>query len=359
MKTLIIGGGLSGLYLAERLEAAGRDYHLIEARERFGGRIMTETVGKAYFDMGPAWFWPGQPRIASLIERLELRKFDQYAAGDLTFEDESGRVQRGYGFASMEGSWRLEGGLKGLVDALAARVPEARRSLGAKVVSVERSGGLCLATFEHGTTIEADRIVLAMPPRIAAGLQFTPALPAEAMGAMAHVPTWMAGQAKAIAVYDTPFWREAGLSGDAMSRRGPMVEIHDASPATAGPYALFGFIGVPPASRTDDERLKRAVHDQLVRLFGPQAAEHRALFLKDWALDPLTATAADTAPQYSHPAYGLPSPMEGLWDGRLIFAGTEVARSFGGYLEGALEAADVALAQLHLNECSPRQTISA
>ncbi|MEM6758710.1 MAG: FAD-dependent oxidoreductase [Pseudomonadota bacterium] len=350
MKTLIIGGGLSGLYLTERLEAQGQDYHLVEARDRFGGRIMTQTVDDATFDMGPAWFWPGQPRIAALIARLGLQKFDQYANGALTYEDARGEVQRGQGFASMEGSWRLEGGLSRLTAALAARVPEARRSLNAQVTALEMVDGKCRATLHDGSVIAADRVVLAMPPRIAAGLAFAPALPAPAMRAMTDVPTWMAGQAKAVAVYDTPFWRAAGLSGDAMSRRGPMVEIHDASPNEGGPYALFGFIGVPPAARADTARLKQAVQDQLVRLFGPDAARPRALFVKDWARDARTATAADAAPQYSHPTYGLPHAMRGLWDGHLLFAGTEVAPNFGGYIEGALEAAEIALAQLEAME---------
>ena len=58
MTVLIIGGGLSGLALAEALEAQGRKYLLLEARTRFGGRIKTEHHGAGYFDMGPAWFWP-------------------------------------------------------------------------------------------------------------------------------------------------------------------------------------------------------------------------------------------------------------------------------------------------------------
>ncbi|MEM0987445.1 MAG: FAD-dependent oxidoreductase [Pseudomonadota bacterium] len=358
MKTLIIGGGLSGLSLADRLETQGRDYHLLEARDRFGGRIMTETVGDGYFDMGPAWFWPGQPRIAALIARLGLKKFDQHAEGDLIYEDESGRVQRGHGFASMEGSWRLAGGLSRLTEAMAARLPASRRRLNARVTTLEKTAGSCRAILQDGTTLDAERILLAMPPRIAAGFDYAPALPADVTQAMAKVPTWMAGQAKAVAVYDTPFWREAGLSGDAMSRRGPMVEMHDASPAQGGPYGLFGFIGVPPAARADPARLKQTVTEQLVRLFGAEAAEPRALFVKDWAFDPLTATEADTAPQYSHPSYGLTRVMRGLWDGDLILAGTEVAPNFGGYIEGALEAAEGALAQFVVEALDVEERVS-
>ena len=131
MKTLIVGGGLSGLALARHLEAAGHDYLLLEGRNRFGGRILTEHHGAGYFDMGPAWFWPGQPRIASLIAELGLEKFDQFADGILTHEDERGHVERGRGFASMQGSWRLNGGLGALIDALSENLPENRKRLDA------------------------------------------------------------------------------------------------------------------------------------------------------------------------------------------------------------------------------------
>ena len=298
MKTLIIGGGLSGLSLADALEAKGHDYMLVEARNRFGGRIMTEHHGAGYFDMGPAWFWPGQPRIAALIDRLGLEKFDQFADGILTFEDERGQVQRGRGFSSMQGSWRVKGGLG------------------------------------------------ALPPRLAAEITYTPALPKNAVSVMQGIATWMAGQAKAVAVYDTPFWRDEGLSGDAQSRVGPMVEVHDASPAQGGPYALFGFIGIPPQGRADEQIFRQHLRDQLIRLFGPKAGEPAQLYVKDWAFDPQTSTMADQAPLYAHPTYGLPQVLTQLWDDTLHFGGTEVAAQFGGYVEGALEAAENVLRTL-------------
>ncbi|MEM6974420.1 MAG: FAD-dependent oxidoreductase [Pseudomonadota bacterium] len=350
MQTLIVGGGLSGLALAERLQAEGEDYHLLEARDRFGGRIMTERPGDGYFDMGPAWFWPGQPRIEALAARFGLRVFAQHAVGDLMFEDEAGRVGRGLGFASMAGSRRLEGGLAALTEALQARLPLARKQLNAQVTGLQMSKGICRAALADGGAIEADRVVLAMPPRLAGGLDFCPALPASALRAMAGVPTWMAGQAKAVAVYGRPFWREAGLSGDAMSRRGPMVEIHDASPVDGQCAALFGFIGVPPAARADEQALRRAIVAQLGLLFGDEATTPHALYLKDWAFDPMTATAADATPQHVHPAYGLPAALEDLWNGHLTLAGTEVAATYGGYIEGALEAAEAALARLTARE---------
>ena len=45
---------------------------------------------------------------------------------------------------------------------------------------------------------------------------------------------------------------------------------------------------------------------------------------------------------FAHPNYGLPCVLSGLWDEALVFVGTEVAPTFGGFLEGALEAAEYA-----------------
>ena len=346
MTTVIVGGGLSGLVLAESLENRGIDCQLLEARSRFGGRIKTCHYNGAYFDMGPAWFWPGQPRIAALIDHLNLAKFDQFADGVLTFEDEQGRVQHGQGFSSMEGSWRLVGGLSALTDALAARIPENRKRLNAVVSKLELVDNGCRVTLSNGEVIDATSVVLALPPRVAAEIDFSPALPSSTLKAMQGVATWMAGQAKAVAVYDSPFWRDNGLSGDAMSRRGPMVEIHDASPEKGGPYALFGFIGIPPHARADEQFLRQQLMAQLVRLFGSQAADPVQLFIKDWAFDARTATEADKAPLHVHPAYGLPQEMHNLWNNKLQFGGTEVAPTFGGYIEGALEAAETVLDRL-------------
>lgn len=348
--TLIIGGGLSGLRLASLLNERGDDFMLFEGRDRLGGRILSKNHQTGQFDLGPAWFWDGQPRIDALIRHYGLDRFEQYADGILTFEDEKGAVQRGRGFASMEGSFRLSGGLGALIHALADSLPRDRVQLSRKVTSLRRTADNIEVICADGQILNAHRVVLALPPRVAATLEFSPALSDMTIGALQNVATWMAGQAKAVAVYDKPFWREAGLSGDAMSRHGPMVEIHDASPAMGGPYALFGFIGVAPAARKNEHALRSAVITQFERLFGKEAATPRHLFLKDWAHDPFTSTALDHQPLYSHPTYGRPAALRDLWDNRLLFAGTEMAPQFGGYLEGALEAAEDALRLLFMEK---------
>ncbi|WP_342075553.1 NAD(P)/FAD-dependent oxidoreductase [Yoonia sp. SS1-5] len=340
---VIIGGGLCGLAIAAELARRGRSFQLLEARDRVGGRILTVHGSQGSFDLGPAWFWPGQPRMQAAVARLGLRHFTQYEAGAVSFEDERGGVERGRGFAAMHGAYRLDGGLSALTDALAADIPSDRIRASTPVTGLTRTDQGVKVNTQAGQTMTARQVVLALPPRIASTLAFRPALPADTQQAMAGIATWMAGQAKAVAIYDRPFWRQAGLSDDAISRRGPMVEIHDASTADGQGAALFGFVGLPPRARDDAPALRDGVIAQLTRIFGPQAADPLAVHVKDWAFDPFTATPLDQQPLMAHPRYGLPASMSNLWDDALIFSGTETAPQFGGYLEGALEAAEGAL----------------
>ncbi|WP_371225442.1 flavin monoamine oxidase family protein [Roseovarius sp. 2305UL8-3] len=338
MKTgiAIIGGGLSGLALASHLERAGQDYHLFEARDRLGGRIKTFSHGGTAFDLGPSWFWPGQPRMAALARDLGLEVFDQHFEGELAFEEADGQVSHGRGMSSMQGSWRLKGGMSGLIHGLALALPENRIHQGHAVRLVSRDQTV---HFADGKTCDADQIVLALPPRVAAGM-----LPeGDALRpAMEAIPTWMGGHAKFVAVYEHPFWREAGLSGDAMSRHGPLVEIHDVSgPAPGDLAALFGFLGVPAGHRAGaEEAITEAALAQLARLFGPEAARPVKTAYQDWAQAPETASPLDHAPLSHHPAYGMPPALHGMWDGRLHLCVTEVAPEMGGFLEGALAAAE-------------------
>jgi len=357
--TLIVGGGLSGLYLADQLQRAGVDYHLLEAGDRFGGRILSETHGGAKFDLGPAWFWPGQPRIASLLTRLNLTSFEQYSTGDIAFQDQSGRVQRNRGFASMQGALRVAGGLGAVIAGLVDGLPSKRVHLNSQVVAATRRNGpttVSLRTAQGKQSVTADRLVLSIPPRVAAAaIKFDPPLPASSMDRMQKTATWMAGQAKILAVYDQPYWRMAGLSGDATSHTGPMVEIHDASPRTSGPYALFGFVGFPAQVRQEHpDQILEMARDQLVAIFGPDLKQALNIHMMDWARNPHIATAQDQVGPSAHPTYGLPPEFKGLWGDSLLLSCTETAPKFGGFVEGALEAAEATLAQLRARAQSPK-----
>ena len=338
---LIVGGGLSGLALAEQLQRRGRTWLMVEARNRLGGRILTHEFAGADFDLGPAWYWPGQPRLDQMVRRFGLTAYEQYSDGAMVVQDQSGAVETSRGFAPMRGSLRLAGGMGVLVQALAAELPADRLHLNRPLSRLEKAAVGISATAGLDR-IKARHVVLAIPPRVAAEtVSFVPALSEEATEAMHSIPTWMAGQAKILAIYEKPHWREAGLSGDAVSQCGPMMEIHDASPIRGGPFGLFGFVGYPPGIRAEHpDRLLELARQQLVAMFGANMTRPLALRMQDWAQMPETATRRDLVSPPFHPAYGLPRALTNLWSGDLMLGATETARGFGGFLEGALEAAD-------------------
>ncbi len=298
--------------------------------------------------MGPAWLWPGQPRIAGLLDELGLPVFEQFAEGRLVFQDGQGAIRRDIEMAPMAGSLRVAGGLGALTDALVKDLPEdmIRLSSGATALTQGPGGITASLTSSTGPVhITARQVVLALPPRVIdAGISFDPELPPSAIAAMRAVPTWMAGHAKVIAIYRTPFWRSMGLSGDAISHIGPLAEIHDASPTDGGAGALFGFVGTP--ARRNQDALMQAARAQLADLFGEEAKAPLDMMLTDWAFDPMTATAADHTPPAGHPRYGTPPALADLWGGCLHLASTEMASAFGGFLEGALEAAETVFDRL-------------
>ncbi|MEM8541660.1 MAG: FAD-dependent oxidoreductase, partial [Pseudomonadota bacterium] len=263
-------------------------------------------------------------------------------------EDEQGEVLRNQGWSSMQGSLRIQGGMAALIDSLVALLPTKNLQFNRPIARLVRTGKSIEAFDAQGELVaSARKVVLALPPRIASKLTFEPTLPEAAIPNMKSISTWMAGHAKFVAVYETPFWRDEGLSGDAMSRHGPMIEMHDASDPGAGLGAIFGFLGVPAHFRAGQHQaVVDACLAQLTRIFGSRAQNPLAAKLQDWAFEDETAIEADYVPPAGHPHYGLPSALSGLWDGQLMFGSTETANQFGGFLEGALEAAEYTAEQI-------------
>lgn len=348
-ETLIIGAGLSGLAAALRLEAAGRDYLIVEARERVGGRAHGVTLAEGGIDLGPSWIWPAfQPRVEGLIDQLGLRHHAQFETGEILY-DAPGGVQR-LGHPRRYGDTRrLAGGPAALASAMAARLASSRLRLGNAVTALEFTDGLT-ATLLDGSTIWARRVIAALPPRLFASMAITPDLPAALKAGLTRWPTWMAAHAKFVARYETPFWRDGGLSGSALSPRGPLMEVVDHSDDDAGVFALFGFVGWPPEQRRErgEEGLASDALAQLVRLFGEPAGSPIDTHLKDWASDPFTAGPGDAIAPSGHPPYGERALQQLWYEDRLAIAGAEADVQHGGLIEGALAAADAAVMRMGL-----------
>lgn len=348
---VIIGAGISGLYAATLLEKAGVDYAILEARDRTGGRVLSglELAGTSAgfpVDMGAAWFWPDiQPDFAHLIDRLNLSTIAHGRPGDMLYERQLNTPPERYpAWESSPASFRLKGGMQALTAALKNQIPVEKIKTGHQVVAVSRSGKeVQVHTRSEGSNkavFYGEHVFLALPPALAAEIDFKPAMPERLLSNWRKTPTWMAPHAKYVAVYKTDFLHARQLSGNAGSRVGPMVEIHDVSEPDSGKIVLFGFIGVPAKSRrtVTEAVLKGLCREQLVRLFGQDAAEPEAEYIKDWSADPFTATEFDLLQEAGH-AVPEQLPARGEWTGEITGIASEWSPQFSGYLAGAIDSA--------------------
>lgn len=342
---IIVGAGLAGLTAADELARAGRSVTVVEARPFVGGRTMTlvpEGLGEGvWFDMGATWHWEDQPRVRALAAELGMEVFPQFRDGRAVTDD--GLVDLP---APSPAELRFRGGAQSLCERLAARIKSAGGDvlLDTSVVAIEHDEGgdevvvSVVGPDDATADLRTAHVIVAIPPRLVPdNIPFTPDLPEELEDVMRLTPTWMATALKCVAVYEAPFWREAGLSGLAFAEDGPLREVHDACTDDASVAALWAFIS-PRHEFRDlgfDDRIEQ-VFAQLGRLFGPAAADPLRYFERDWSGDPFTN---DEVPWSGRAllAYGNPAFAAPLFGGRLHWAGTETAGGEGGgHMEGAV-----------------------
>jgi monoamine oxidase len=440
---VVVGAGLAGLTAARELSGAGLDVRVLEARDRVGGRTLSQSVGEHpndLIELGGQWVGPTQHEVLSLAQDFGIETYPTHAVGRNLFEDQRGKLKRyrgtipmlaphvmlDYGRADLklkrlikrvnpDAPWEAEdaerldeqtfatwirrnaktktarealavacravfavepadvsllhilfyaaaaGGLDDLIDTEGGAQQD-RLTGGTQQLSVRMAEELGdrvalsspvrrIRTDDEGIIVEgvsARRAIVAVPPALAGRIEYEPLLPGLRDQLTQRMP--MGSVIKCMAVYDEPFWREDGLSGQALSLPGPAQVVFDNTPPNGSP-GLIGFLegrdarelaAVPEAERRD------AVLRGFQRLFGRRAA-HPVLYVdKDWSAEP-----------YSRGCYGgVFGP--GAWTGfgrllrepigRIHWAGTETATRWMGYLDGAIQSGRRAAAEVLRDE---------
>ncbi|KAJ4720525.1 putative Polyamine oxidase [Melia azedarach] len=76
---IIVGAGMSGIMAAKTLEEAGhKDFIILEATSRIGGRIHKGNVAGNTVEMGANWLFSGGPKTSpsmAIAKKLNLRRF--------------------------------------------------------------------------------------------------------------------------------------------------------------------------------------------------------------------------------------------------------------------------------------------
>src|SRR3954466_2983111 len=98
-------------------------------------------------------------------------------------------------------------------------------------------------------TAVGQRVIVAIPPPLAGRLQYTPRLPALRDQLTQRMP--LGSVMKVIALYDKPFWRDKGYTGQVVSDTGPVQATFDNTPPEGSPGALMAFIEASSARQLD------------------------------------------------------------------------------------------------------------
>ncbi|MFZ3565355.1 flavin monoamine oxidase family protein [Streptomyces sp. BH097] len=434
-EVVIVGGGYAGLAAALRLHDHGTDFAVVEAADRVGGRVLTESRANGLrVDHGGQWIGPTQTRLHALAARFGCATFPTWETGkhievwqdgstvpylgaapadgpgipaythiteDLDalartvdtaepwrtpgFAEWDARTAQSYFRAhtddpdalrrlalAVQGVWCAEpyeislfhvlfyvaaaGGWEQLMETggcaqdsrfvtgaagparAVAELLGDRIRLGSPVRRIEHDAdGVRVHTAD--TVYEARRAVVALPPPAVRALSFAPALPVSREGWLSHSP--MGRVAKVHAVYDTPFWRAAGLSGIAtLYDHGPLGVVFDNSPPDAERGVLVGFVygdRLSEWSRLDAAARRETALASLARVVGDGAARPLDYTEKNWSQDPYA--------RGGYEAYATPGAWTGYarhgWrtpTGTLHWAGTETASVWNGYIDGALSS---------------------
>jgi monoamine oxidase len=188
-------------------------------------------------------------------------------------------------------------------------------------------------------TAYGQRVIVAIPPPLAGRLQYEPPLPADRDQLTQRYP--MGSVMKVIALYDKPFWRDQGYTGQVVSDVGPVQATFDNTPPDGAPGALMGFVEAGFSRRLNTastDELKKQVVDNYVAYFGQQAANPIGFIEKRWDNDiwhrgcPVCFTPPGVLLDYGQ---AIRRPAD-----RIHWAGTETSTYWNGYMDGAVRSGE-------------------
>ena len=273
--------------------------------------------------------WGCEPEDVSMLHAVRYVK----AAGGL------GRMLDVEGGAQQD---RFPDGTQQIALRMAEELGE-RVVLNAVVRSIERHVDGTLAVGSDRGDVAAKAVIVAVPPAHRAGITFDPALPPEYEKLTEHWP--QGNLSKAYAAYDTPFWREDGCSGEALSDEGPVFITFDVSPSDSGPGILLGFTDARTFDPLPVEQRRERALEGFATLFG-DAARHPIDYLDHcWGAEEFAPGGPTAAvPPGSWTMYGpwLHKPVDGIF-----WAGTETADQWTGFLDGAVRSGKRAADEVH------------
>ncbi|MDO3636748.1 flavin monoamine oxidase family protein [Mycolicibacterium arseniciresistens] len=432
----VVGAGFAGLTAALRLTQAGHSVAVLEARDRIGGRTLTEQRDDgSYLDHGGTWVGPGQDRVYALMNEFGVPAFKQFVDGEAMMVVD-GRQYRYSGTIpwSMNplvsvnlGAAFLE--LRRMCRAVPVHAPwaapkadkwdrttlaqwldrtvpmrQARQLLGMALAgtytsapseismlfvvaqlasaggpdfvlgvqngaedarpvggmgAVYRAVAAAVAGDIHleqpvrsirqdadGVTVRSDgssvrtkRVIVAVPLAIASHIDYEPMLPTDRSFLHQRMPT--GAVLKTHVIYDEPFWRDDGLTGQSAAPGTAASVTLDACTHEGRPGVLCVVAEGPHArqlSRMSGADRRSAVLEALTARFGRKAGAPVDYTEQNWTVERYSGGGMIShAPPGVLTEFGhaLREPC-----GRIHWAGTESADVMMGFVDGAVRSGE-------------------
>lgn len=186
-------------------------------------------------------------------------------------------------------------------------------------------------------SITASDVVAAIPPTLAGRLFYDPPLPAQRDSLTQQAP---AGSVIKVNVgYQTPFWRDDGLSGSALGLDDEFSVVFDNSPPDATCGVLVAFAEGNHSRRVramaQGDRMQLVI-DTMAKYFGPKASNPFDIIQVDWSTEQWTRGCYGAhlgAGVWTQHGPALAEPID-----RIHWAGSETAETWNGYMDGAVRS---------------------
>src|SRR4051794_16763810 len=269
-----------------------------------------------------------EPRELSLLFVL----FYIAASGN---ETTPGTFERNFDTRQGGQMWRLAGGSQQIALRIAAQLGR-RVVLRSPVRKITQSGGRVTVVSDR-YNVRCRKGIVAIPPTLAGRIDYHPILPPQR-----DPLTQRYGKGtltKVAAVYDKPFWRDKGLTGQAVSIDGLVSATFDDSPQSGAPGVIFGFVGGDSArtyQRMSPQEGRDKVLGEFAGFFGEEARNPTAFFDTRWTTEQWSrGCPVGIAGPGTLLAYGdqLRAPV-----GAIHWAGTETSTYWNGYMDGAVRS---------------------
>jgi monoamine oxidase len=191
----------------------------------------------------------------------------------------------------------------------------------------------------------ARHVVVAVPPALTLEIAFDPVLPEDRTTLYRNS---VAGpESKTLVVYDEPFWRVEGFSGQTAQPNSVSEVTIDATPMSGTPGVLASFTFGRVAERVDaldGEARRQMLIDTLTNRFGRRAASPLQIIETPWWKEPWTRGCSMAhLPPGILTRYG---PLLREPFGRVHWAGTETSTISHGAIDGAVRSGERAATEI-------------